>query len=397
MVIFPMSPSRSETGLKQTSPHLRIQRRAEEHLRELEGEPAPSSALGWTCSYTPQELIMAAGYTPVRLPTARAPGASPTQSYLPANLCPYVHRLLSTGLSGTHPPWEGVVLAASCDPMRRLADIWDLYLEPGFVYRLDVPRRKDRFALDYFLQVLQDMRLRLQDLTARQISRQDLCRAASVQNRTRRIMRELARLRAMPRPAISGAQFQRFALCADSMDRERFNQVGASFLARIRKDLAQERAGLPRARRPRVLLTGCLSEDSGLPALIEEAGAGVAADNLCSGMRQFQGQVDENAGDPLEAIARRYLRELNCPRMVGREDRVRDLVSLARRAGCDGVVLHTLTFCDLHQMDLPAQQQGLREAGIPCLHLEREHLSGEDSGQLRTRVQAFVELLRGRG
>ena len=372
---------------------LRIQERAEAFIRELELEPPPSPALGWSCSYVPQELILAAGLTPVRIPTHVEEAREQTQSYLPPNLCPYVHRLLQAGLSRGLTHLQGTVFVSSCDPMRRLADIWELYSRHRFLYRMEMPRREDRPALEFFLRVLENFRLSLQDLTGRKILAEDLRRAVTVLNRTRRIMRELDLLRAMPRSAITSAQLQRIALCAESMSRERFNEMGAAFLSRIRRDLLRECRALPGMRQTRLFLAGCVVEDDGLHRLIEEAGARVVADSLCSGMRHFRGQVEENAASPLEAVAARYLHRLKCPRMVGRGERVRALVSQARKSYSDGVVLHTLTFCDLHQMEVPAQQEALREANIPCLHLEREHLSGEDAGQLRTRVQAFTELL----
>jgi benzoyl-CoA reductase/2-hydroxyglutaryl-CoA dehydratase subunit BcrC/BadD/HgdB len=382
-----------QVPLTDTDRPLRIQERAEALIRELEHEPRSEPALGWSCSYTPQELILAAGLTPVRIPTSLAPAQEWSQGYLPANLCPYVHRLLRVGLSGEGPRLRGTVFVASCDPMRRLADIWHHYAEPGFFHRLDVPRRDDAPARGFLLSVLEDFRRALEGFVGERIRARDLNRAAAELNRTRRIMRELARMRAMPLPALTGTQFQRIALLAEGMSRDRFNRMAAEFLSRARRDLLRESRALSRTRRPRLLLAGCLAEDAGLPSLLEEAGARVAADDLCSGMRHFRTEVAENAARPLEAIAAGYLHRGKCPRMAGRGERIRNLVSLARESWCDGVVFHTLAFCDLHQMDLPALQEELRAANIPCLPLEREHLSGLDSGQLRTRVQAFVELL----
>lgn len=382
---------------RRTDPVQRIRERAEALVRELEREPQPASALGWSCSYTPQELILAAGLTPVRIPTAGGSAQAGTQSYLPANLCPYVHRLLRARLSGRLASLDGTVLVESCDPMRRLADIWGLYTEPDFLYRLEVPRRDDKSALEFFRRILDDFRIALERLTGQGIGASDLSRAAAVQNRTRRIMREMALMRAMPRQALTGAQFQRIALCAESVSRERFNEMGADFLGRSRRDLLRECAALPELRRPRLLLAGCLAEDCGLQALIEDAGARVVADDLCSGMRHFRTQVAENAERPLDALAYRYLHRAKCPRMAGRGDRVQNLVALTREHSCDGVVFHALAFCDLHQMDLPALQEELHKADLPCLCIEREDLAGRDSGQLRTRIQAFVELFGGRG
>lgn len=380
--------------MSQAEHYLRIRERAQELIWNLEAESEPSPALGYICSYAPLELILAAGLNPVRLSTAGARAYEGTQSYLPPNLCPYVHRMLHAGLRGKHSHLQGTVFVYSCDPMRRLADIWELYLQPNFIHRLDVPRRTDQAALDYFLHVLQDFCSDLQDQTGRRIGEEELRGATSLLNRSRRIMQEMNILRGLPRPGITGEQFQRIAGLACSRSLQRFNQWAFDFLQRSRRDRLKESRNLPRTHRPRVMLAGCVVEDSGLPSLLEEAGMVVATDNLCSGMRHFRGEAEEEGG--LKAIASRYLSRVQCPRMWGRRERARDLLLSARQAGCDGVVFHVLKFCDLHQMDFPAQEEALREANLPVLQIEREHLCGEDAGQLRTRIQAFSEMLRGR-
>jgi benzoyl-CoA reductase/2-hydroxyglutaryl-CoA dehydratase subunit BcrC/BadD/HgdB len=70
--------------------------------------------------------------------------------------------------------------------------------------------------------------------------------------------------------------------------------------------------------------------------------------------------------------------------------RLKTIIDTVREYRVDGVVLEILKFCDLWGVDAVPLVEALRKEGIPVLKLEREYrLSGE--GQIRTRVQAFLE------
>ena len=94
--------------------------------------------IGWVCSYTPEEIIMAAGCQPFRLSGSGEP-VKQADAYLHANLCPYVRGVFDQALEGAY-QLDGVVFVNSCDAMRRLYDVFRLYLKPHFSFMLDLPR-----------------------------------------------------------------------------------------------------------------------------------------------------------------------------------------------------------------------------------------------------------------
>lgn len=128
--------------------------------------------------------------------------------------------------------------------------------------------------------------------------------------------------------------------------------------------------------------------------LIEEAGAVVVADDLCMGSRYFTGLVDGASSDPFEALARRYLTRPPCPKlMYPSAERIAHLQRMARQYRVEGVIYQSIKFCDNHAGVYTILRRGFEEMGLPVLQLEREYaLSG--AGQLKTRVQAFVESVR---
>jgi benzoyl-CoA reductase/2-hydroxyglutaryl-CoA dehydratase subunit BcrC/BadD/HgdB len=349
--------------------------------------PAPESSLGWTCAYTPEELIHASGLTPCRIRTGDF--AVETEAELAPNLCPYVHRLLAAGMSERCSAMRGVVFAYSCDPMRRLADMWQRRLRPRFMHRLDVPRKTGEPAVEYFAARLSRLRRALEAETGVQIDDSRLTASIRELNETRWIMRSLGSLRSRRPDLLPGSLLLRAASAAVSSPREAFNRSLRAWLERV-PDTGE---GFSQRGSVRLLLCGCPVEDPELAEIIEGSGADIVADDLCTSMRHFDLDVSLQGDDPLRSVARRYLSRADCARMQGADSRMARISRLAVENDCHGVVCHTLKFCDLAQSDLPLLQAELRRNAIPVLHLERQNLGG-DAGQLQTRVQAFIEMLQ---
>lgn len=342
--------------------------------------------IGWFCSYTPEELLVAAGFVPCRIRSEdEAASGQWSDDLLPANICPYVRSLVDSARSGRYRHLAGVVFVSSCDAMRRLADVWTLYMRPEFSHRLEVPRRSDSLAEDFLIHQLQGLKAALEGEIGRRLRDEDIQEAIHSVNRTRELLGRLGRLRLFQPGLLPAEEFYRIAACAMGADKARFNFQAQRFLEALPETTA------PSSPRPGIVLCGCTLQGSRLPALVEECGAAVVADDLCSGQRHFEGLVNTSL-EPFRALARRYLHRPPCPRMRGAEARIQRLVDLSRQGSASGVIYHTLKFCDLVQADLPRLQMALEREGVPLLHVDRESLEVDD-GQLKTRLQAFVELL----
>jgi benzoyl-CoA reductase subunit C len=146
--------------------------------------------------------------------------------------------------------------------------------------------------------------------------------------------------------------------------------------------------------RARLMITGGILDNPEYIKVIEDVGGLVVTDSLCFGSRTMWKDVDERESDPMAALARYYVADRpSCPRMFGEQPRgsefVRDMV---REFRVDGVIGERLIFCDQWLVEHFMQGKDFEEAGIPFLELDREYvLSG--MGQLRTRVQAFLEIM----
>jgi benzoyl-CoA reductase/2-hydroxyglutaryl-CoA dehydratase subunit BcrC/BadD/HgdB len=157
----------------------------------------------------------------------------------------------------------------------------------------------------------------------------------------------------------------------------------------MEKKSASEVAAWPKKR---IFLSGGVCNQPDIYTIIEEAGGAVVGDDLCTGSRYFSGLIDQKA-DPVTAIADRYLERVVCPaKHRGLTDRADRLLRLTREKQVQGVIFFLLKFCDPHAFDYPYLKEALDQAGIPSMLLEVEDRLPAD-GQLRTRFEAFVEMI----
>jgi benzoyl-CoA reductase/2-hydroxyglutaryl-CoA dehydratase subunit BcrC/BadD/HgdB len=184
---------------------------------------------------------------------------------------------------------------------------------------------------------------------------------------------------------VSGTDALAAVLAATTMPRDEYTGRLGDFLRKRKSGTGKFRG------RVRLMLVGSASDDVNLVKLMEGDRAVVVADNLCFGSRFNADRVDET-GDPVLALAKRYLARNECPRMFGEyEARLRTLKDKAARAGVEGVVLQNIRFCDLHGAENGLFERDLEAAGIPCLRIEREYGPLVETGRLKMRIDAFLE------
>ena len=154
----------------------------------------------------------------------------------------------------------------------------------------------------------------------------------------------------------------------------------------------KNRAPLPKAR-ARLLISGSLLDQTDFIQAIENLGVWVVTDELCTGTRYFWHLVNNHL-EPLDALARRYLDRPPCARMRPYTRRVKHILELVKDFGVDGVIYEIIKFCELYGHDKPMVREDLERENIPVLELDLEYGAGGSAlGQVKTRVEAFLEML----
>ncbi len=321
--------------------------------------------IGWCCTYVPLEILEAAGLEPRRL---LPPPHDKEDALLDPNLCPYIRAVMSHLERGAS--IDGLVLVNSCDGMRRLYDVVRHHLPSLPVFLLDVPRRTDGKAVEYFTGVLEALSHWVEEMGGGELKEDDLKRAILRANETRGLLQRLAERAGGG--VLLRVIYEGFQLCRDA-----FNGL-------LRKEVA-------RAKRPqgvKVLLTGALLDVPQLGSLVEELGGEVVKLDLCTGLRTVDRVKIEEA--PLYALAEAYLTKPPCARMEGaaRKKRLKEMVR-----GVKGAICYIPKFCDTYHYELPTLKGICERKGVPLLVIEGEY-TGRISGWIRTRVQAFLERWR---
>lgn len=343
---------------------------------------------GFFCAHAPEELLWAAGFLPVRLRGTGSEDTSAADQYLGPVNCSFVRYTLNRLAAGDLAILDALLLTNSCDHLRRLGDICVEKRLAPFCHTIDVPHLNTETSLARVVTQLRDLKQRLESSFGVTISDERLADALKLYNRTRQLLGRAAQLRAQDPPRVSGSEVLAMAVAAASMPKDRFN-------ASLEQRLAQlEGNGAPARRGPRLMIIGGSLDDPEYLEVIESMGASIVADQLCWGTKSFSNQAEEGI-DPIEAIARRMLDHIPCPRMLS--DYPRRLASLAEAVQAhriDGIICERLKFCDLWGGEIEMLRRSVREQlHVPFLVLERDYLTHSSVGQLRTRVQAFLETL----
>lgn len=354
------------------------------HVDEWKASGRP--VVGYFCHYMPRELILAAGALPLRLRGAGSEDCSTGDAFMSGRICTYVRHVMSLALEGHYDFLDGEVSTNTCDHVRRAADLFTKKTGIAFHGFLSVPRSPRESLYGYYLTEMRKLLTGMEAHFGVQIGPDDLRKAVRIMNENRRRMRTIDRMRLADRPKLSGAEALSVHIASHVLPPDAFAGLADRLIEALRN-----RPGLE-SPRGRLVLIGAELDEPAYVEAVESQGALVVADSLCFGSRSVLEAIDEDAPDPLDAIGRAYFFSSSCARMIGdfprRWDELRKLMEDAR---ADGAVFERVIFCDpwggeLHNILHRAKKEG----AFPLLSLTREY-NIVATGQVRTRVQAFVE------
>lgn len=341
--------------------------------------------MAFACSYVPEEIILAAGFTPTPIHPDKPP--SDGEPHIYPNTCGYLKSLLAQGLYHEMAGAEGIVFANCCDGMRKLHDIWERCVPGTPSLFLEVPKKKDRLSVEFFASELKCLAAGIQDRfhAPWEIGQDELERAIRACNKTRKKM--TAQLAQIAENGGAMKASRVFALCYDTTNTSR-----QALPAQTDHGQTQQNESPTHNGSVRVVLVGSRLRNPGVTSLIEDSGARVVALDACMTTRRFEGFVEEGSENPYLALAERTLSRPPCPRMDLFEDRMEYLLSLVKETSAAGVVFVPLKFCDPFQYDVLLLGQRLKQEDIPLLIVESGYEPSVPE-QIRTRIQAFVETL----
>lgn len=340
--------------------------------------------------YVPEEMVHATGMLPITLIGSDEP-ITLADSYLQPFVCALARSDFDLLLKGELDFLDGLIFADICDPLICISDLCRRHKPNFFYHALVLPATvSSPSSQKRAVQEFGKLKAALETFTGKVLSDETLRQSIAVYNHNRALLTRLNELRRDNPALLSVREFATIVAASLLMPKEEHSQL----LAKVLRELKRVKPKKDEDK-VRLVLSGNLCEDPHLDllGLVEEGGAVVVDDDLYIGTRYFATPVDEN-GDPVEALAQRYLDGVPCPTKHNpSQDWGKYLVDMARKAEAQGVVILVAKFCDPHLLVYPYLRDKLTEAGIPHLLLETEQ-GKVPLGPMRTRIQAFVERLR---
>ena len=357
-------------------------------------------AMGYFCTYVPEEIIHAAGFAPLRIRSG-SPPPSRADAHLQSYTCALCRSALDQALRGDLGFLQGVVFPHTCDTLQALADVWQMSFPDLYVETVVQPvTLSSPSTRPYLIAELQRFRRSLEELVGQEISDQAIQASIELYNEKRRLLARLYDLRdRFTAPELFVATSAGFV-----MPLEEYNQL----LGELVELLAGEGVSIPpslpgrgwgrvdphkpRFKGPGLVLVGAVLDAPAILTTVEELGARIVGDDLCTGSRYFAQPVEAD-GDPIAALADRYINRLPCPAKYHPDHEPGEhLLKLLNETEADGIVFVLLKFCDPHAFDYAMIKEKLDAASVPHLRLEMEHAPALE--QWRTRLQAFLEMIR---
>ncbi len=342
--------------------------------------------IGHLCSYTPEELIHAAGFHPMRLFSSKS-DIILAENHLQAYCCSLVRGVLEDSLSGRLDFLDGTVFPHTCDTIQRLSDIWRLNGRYEFFWDVVLPVKLNSVsARIYMIDVLTRFKKELEKASGKKITDDALKTSIHTFNQIRQNLSKIYALQSKTPGIIGGSDLHALVKGAMIMDRDEV----VDLLPQIVFNLEQMDAPVNNGKR--IVISGSICDSPDIYQALEDAGGAIVGDDLCNGQRWFEGNVLEEE-DPLNAIASRYIDRIVCPaKHVSTTARGEHIVSLARKNKADGVIFMLLKFCDPHAFDYPYLKESLDKEGVRNILIEMDDQQ-TGIGQLSTRFEAFVHMI----
>ena len=334
--------------------------------------------------YIPEAFLMADKLVPVRLHAPGVAGTEIADIYLSNFTCTYTRSLLEFAVDDRFDLIQGWVFVPSCAHMQRLYDNLEYLKKPAFSHVIDVPRKVNAATITWQAEELRMLADKLSAHFGVDMSDDSLNKAITEWNNFAEVIQSIGDLRKRPVPLITGTEFHKLLMASLVSPKDLILPKILDFRTEIEK-----REGVGEFR-SRLMVTGSNLHDPEFIRAIESQGGLVVADLFCTGSIPGFAPVEMN-GDPIRALAEHTFKKTLCPRMMEDFDRrLKTIIDTVKEYRVDGVVIEIIKFCDLWGVDSMPMVNALRKEGIPVLKLEREYSLGGE-GQLRTRIQAFIE------
>ncbi|MFZ4800701.1 MAG: 2-hydroxyacyl-CoA dehydratase subunit D [Chlorobium sp.] len=371
-----------------------LQRRPAE-LEQL--RKAGKKVVGWLAYNIPEEIIYALGLIPIRVGQGGDGRLVEVGArHISTKNCVFVRQALGQFAEKTDPyikHLDLVAIDATCIQLYRLEELINFYFGYKTVV-LGVPRNfATKEGHEYFRKEVEFFTKKLEEFAGVTLEQSKLEKAIWIYDGIRQAIKTLYRYQSLNNAPLSWREVSTVINAGYNLDRGQYLELLQELIIEA-KDNLSERSGSENIE-ARIFLSGSLIPpgDTKLVDIIEHFGGRIIGDDLWSGLNFF---LNLEIQEPTPyGVADAYLDRVphgSLPYLdLASDGRLANLKEQLKAFNADGIIYHTLRYCDAFTFKAGETKDVL--GSLPFLEIHTEY-SGSDFEAIRTRVEAFIEMIK---
>ncbi|KUG22376.1 hypothetical protein ASZ90_007836 [hydrocarbon metagenome] len=345
--------------------------------------------------YPPMELVHSFGMMPVVLWDMKEGVRILKESdrHLQSFTCSVARRLTEFVLSEEGSLLDGLMMYNACDTLRNMPEIISHGLkekgETRPLLKLHVPMvsPNQTDSTGYLANRIRELIAEMESIFGVRFSSERFLASVRLYNTIRKLCLEMEMLVAEGR--ISYADFSRLI-------RNGYFMAPEDHLSALEDAIKKAKSGPTKnsADGKKIIVSGILPPPDALCAAIEQAGMKVAGNDISSQARSYS-YIPQETDDPATYYTDFYRNHYPCTTILySSDDRLKTLNVLIEKRGARGLIIVGEKFCEYEYLEMPFIIKMLEQKNITTLQLEIATDDDDNVEALRTRIEAFSELIR---
>ena len=363
-------------------------------INELKKQKKP--AVGTFCIFVPEEIIVGAGGACFGLCGGSPATIADAETELPRNICPLIKSAHGFKLQRTCAYTQSadfIYGETTCEAKKKT---WEILNKHHPVHVMNIPHMKRDKDLKMWKEEIVEFKEHIEEVTGKKLSLEEMLEGTRIINEKRKALLRLDSLRGLNPEVmpITGKD----ALFVTQMgfldDPKRYTQKVNELCDELEKRV-EDKISVFEKDTPRLMILGTpiAPPNWKLHTAVESSGGAIINEESCIGHRYYKDNVDidniKNEDDLMSELMKRYS-AVDCACFTPNTPRIDKILKMYKDRKADGVIYYTLSFCHTYNVESFLVTEALEAAGIPCLVIESDY-SPEDAGQIKTRVEAFLE------
>lgn len=353
--------------------------------------------VGTFCIFVPEEMVVGAGGACYGLCSGSPASIPEAEKELPRNICPLIksaHGFKMLKSCGYTQSATFIYGETTCEAKKKT---WEILDKHHPVHIMHIPQKKDAKSLRLWREEVIDFKTHIEEVTGNKLDKESLTKGIEIINNKRKALQRLDKLRANASIPISGLDAL-FVMQISFIDEpirftNELNKLCDELEHRVENSISVANKDNPRLM---ILGTPFAAPNWKLHEIVESSGASIINEESCIGHRYYKDNIeitqDMTEEQIIDKMVDRYTK-IDCACFTPNEARIDKIKQMIQDKKVDGVIYYTLSFCHTYNVESFLVKQALQEAKVPFLAIESDY-SPEDAGQIKTRVEAFLESIK---